>query len=130
MLVAVNMSDSVIFLSLTVLAVVLGHMYSCFLGGKGGKGVATFVGAFLALSPVTTIAAVIICIAAIALSGYVSLGSLLLAVTIPTIYLVTFHWAFIPVALILGFLLFWKHKENIHRLAVGEEKSFLKSKAE
>jgi len=122
--VAMQFSTSAIFISLTALAVIIGHMYSVFLYGKGGKGVATAVGVFLALSPVATGWIVGICLAAIYLTGFVSLGSLALVTAAPILFLLTANFAYIPLTLIIMALVFWRHEENIHRVLTGQENSW------
>ncbi|BBD09339.1 glycerol-3-phosphate 1-O-acyltransferase PlsY [Desulfovibrio ferrophilus] len=126
--IALTFSDSSLFLSLTGLAAILGHCYSVFLYGKGGKAVATTVGVFLALAPISAIIAAALCIAVIAKSGYVSLGSLTLVTALPILMLVTGNITYCLMALVVMALVFWRHRENIERLARGEEKSFLKNK--
>jgi glycerol-3-phosphate acyltransferase PlsY len=120
-LIAMNFSHSIFFLSLTALAAVLGHMYSVFLYGKGGKGVATTLGVFLALVPEAIFWAILVCIAVIFLTGYVSLGSIALVSFLPVVLIVTGQWKILYLSLIVMALIFWKHRENIQRLVKGEE---------
>ncbi len=121
--------DSDIGLSFVVLAAILGHAFSCFMNFKGGKAVATTVGAFLAVSFWGTFFSAALCLGVVALSGHVSMGSLTLALALPVFMFLTGHFAYVPVALIVMVLLFWRHKENIYRLARGEENPWLKPKA-
>ncbi len=121
---ATQFSDSVILISLTALAAIIGHMYSVFLYGKGGKGVATTIGVFLALSSVATAWIIGIGLAIIYLTGYVSLGSLAMATAAPILFLLTGNFAYIPVALVIMALIFWRHEENIHRVLTGQENNF------
>ena len=118
--------ESGIGLSLVVLAAILGHAFSCFMNFKGGKAVATSIGAFLAVAPWATIFAAVLCLLLIWLSGHVSLGSLTLALALPAFMVLTGNFAYVPAALVVMVLLFWKHRENIHRLARGEENPWLK----
>jgi acyl phosphate:glycerol-3-phosphate acyltransferase len=127
---AFKFSSSAIFISLTALAVIVGHMYSVFLYGKGGKGVATTVGVFLALAPGAAVWAIGICLAVIYLTGFVSLGSLALVTSAPIIFLFTGNFAYILVTLLIMGLVFWRHEENIHRLLSGEESSWRRKEAE
>lgn len=110
-----------LYLSLCVLAAIMGHMYSCFLGGRGGKGFATTIGAFLAIAPGATVLSVAACIATIAASGFVSLGALAFGAALPILLLLGGGFAFLPAGLAAMTLLYWKHEENILRLALGEE---------
>ena len=127
---AFKFSSSAIFISLTALAVIIGHMYSVFLYGKGGKGVATTVGVFLALAPLAMVWAIGICLAVIYLTGFVSLGSLALVTSAPVFFLFTGNFAYILLTLIIMGLVFWRHEENIHRLLSGDESSWRKESVE
>lgn len=118
------------FLSVVVLAAILGHAYSIFLDFKGGKAVATTVGAFLAVSFWGSLLAIAACVVVIYLTGFVSMGSLTLAVALPVAMLLTGNLNFIPVACIVAAILFWRHRENIQRLARGEEKPWTRKKTE
>ncbi|WP_243312092.1 glycerol-3-phosphate 1-O-acyltransferase PlsY [Fundidesulfovibrio agrisoli] len=126
--VAWQMSCEGFYPSLVALAAVAGHIFPVFLRYKGGKGVATTIGAFLALSAPATLVSVGLCVAAIAISGFVSLGSLLLAVSLPF----TVWWfgpgSVVPVAFVIAGLVVWKHRENIERLRQGTEKPWKKKK--
>ncbi|MFP4128440.1 MAG: glycerol-3-phosphate 1-O-acyltransferase PlsY [Desulfonatronovibrio sp.] len=123
-------SGSDFLISLTAVVLVAGHMYSAFLYGKGGKGVATTVGIFLALAATPALWAIGICLAVIYLTGFVSLGSLALVTSAPVIFLLSGNFVYIFVALIIMGLVFWRHEENIHRLLSGEENSWRKQTAE
>ncbi len=125
-LVARAMSTSWLFLSLVVLTAVIGHMYSVFLYGKGGKGVATTIGVFLAAAPAVALAAVACCVAVIAVTGYVSAGSLVLAVSLPVLCLLLGPSGLAPAAFAIAGLIVWKHRENISRLCAGQEKTWRK----
>lgn len=124
-LAARGFSDNALFLSLVALFAILGHMYSCFLEGHGGKGVATTIGAFAGLMFTPTLLAVIGCLGAIALTGYVSVGSLTLAALLPILAL-PMATAYTPAALFATLIVFWKHRGNIQRLISGEENSWKK----
>ncbi len=109
------------------LAAFLGHLYPVYLRFKGGKGVATACGIILALEPVVIPALLIIFISTVALSRFVSLGSLASALALPLL-LLTVDALIRPVALsvtALGFFMavfvFLKHSANIQRLLKGTE---------
>lgn len=121
--------DSDMGLSIVALGAILGHAFSCFMNFKGGKAVATTVGAFLALSSWGTIFSAALCLGVVALSGHVSMGSLTLALALPVFMILTGNFGYVPAALVVMVLLFWRHKENIHRLARGEENPWMKPKA-
>ena len=125
-LVARTMSPSWLFLSLVVLAALAGHMFSIFLHGRGGKGVATAIGVFLAAAPVAAGVAIVLCVAVIAVTGYVSAGSLVLAATLPVLCLIVGPAALAPAAFVAAGAIIWKHRENIARLRAGQEKSWRK----
>jgi D-beta-D-heptose 7-phosphate kinase / D-beta-D-heptose 1-phosphate adenosyltransferase len=108
------------------IAAVLGHMFSPWIGWKGGKGVATSLGAFLAVAPKPVLICLALGILIIGVTGYVSLASItgagLLAI------LIFFFsppdnrpWVVIAVAAALGAFVIWKHRENIQRLIEGRE---------
>lgn len=125
---AAGFSDSTLFLGLTGLTALVGHMHSMFLGGRGGKGVATTIGVFLALTPGALFFSLILCVVAIWASGYVSLGSLTLVATLPVFHLLSWNLGIVPFSLLVMILVFLKHRENILRLARGEEKPWRTAK--
>jgi len=108
-------------LSLIGAASILGHAYSPMLDFRGGKAVATTIGVFLALAPWAMFFAVVCCLTVIALSGYVSVGSLTLALALPVFSLLTGNIGLVPLALGVMLFLFWRHRENILRLNKGQE---------
>ena len=108
-------------LSLIGAASIAGHAYSPLLQFRGGKAVATTIGVFLALAPWTMFFSVIACLAVIALSGYVSMGSLTLALALPFFSFFTGNIWLLPLSLAVMLFLFWRHRENILRLDRGEE---------
>ncbi|HML53818.1 MAG TPA: glycerol-3-phosphate 1-O-acyltransferase PlsY [Solidesulfovibrio magneticus] len=123
------MTDSPVFLSMVAVAAVVGHMYSVFLYGKGGKGVATTIGVFLGAAPVPALLSVAACVAVIRVSGYVSAGSLTLAVALPILCAWFGPVFLVPAAAIIGGLVIHKHRDNIARLRSGQEKSWRKDRA-
>ncbi|GAB1409016.1 hypothetical protein MASR1M90_01700 [Desulfovibrionales bacterium] len=120
-LIASSFSDSLFFLSLVGAAAVCGHMFSVFLNGKGGKGVATWVGVFVFLSFSSTIWCGLAFLAALYFFNYVSLASLVMVTLMPVLLLFKGLFGAIPLALVLMVLVYWKHSENIQRLMRGEE---------
>jgi len=112
------------------LAVICGHMFSVFLNYRGGKGVATTVGVFLALAPWTLVLAGLACILTIWRTRFVSAGSLVLVTALPLLFLVQGSWGNLWFSLIVAGLVIHAHRENIGRLMRGEEKSWLASKKE
>ena len=118
---AASFSDSSFFLTLVATAAVCGHMFSIFLHGKGGKGVATWVGAFVAISTSGTILCGLGFLAALYFYNFVSLASLVMVALMPVVLLFQGMFGAIPLALVLMALIFWKHSANIQRLMAGEE---------
>jgi acyl phosphate:glycerol-3-phosphate acyltransferase len=99
----------------------LGHLFPVWLGFRGGKGVATYLGILLALSPVGAVVFAAVWLALAFGLRYSSLAALAAAVAVP-VYL--FVAAPLPVALLfvlLSLLVFVKHRANIGRLAAGTE---------
>lgn len=114
------------------LLAILGHIYTVWLGFKGGKGVATSFGVFLALAPWAALAGLGVFIAAFALSRYVSLASILAAVAFPVFALVLPHglrteWA-TAVLFLVPAIVIVKHRQNIVRLVSGTEYRFGKTR--
>lgn len=125
--VAASFSQSAMFLGLTALAAVSGHIFSVFLHGRGGKAVATTAGVFLALAPSQLLLSAAACVLVIFFSGYVSLGSLTLVTVLPALLLFSGRMAELLFALLIMVLVYWRHRENIQRLVRGEEKSWRKA---
>ncbi len=121
-LVARCLTPSPVFLSLVVVTAVAGHMFSAFLYGKGGKGVATTIGVFLGAAPVPALLAVVACVAVIKLTGFVSAGSLVLAASLPVLVYFLGPCSLTLAALVVAVLVIVKHRENIARLRAGQEK--------
>ena len=125
-------------------AAVIGHMFSMFLKFKGGKGVATSAGVVLGLWPYYTIPgglAIVTFIVAFYLSRYVSLGSILAAVSMPIWYVLIGltqsppwpvlgeQWPLLAFAIVIGGMITYKHRGNIARLRAGTESKFVKKTA-
>ena len=112
--------------SAAALAVLLGHVFPIYLKFQGGKAVASFVGAFLCLAPVAVGVCVLIFVATVAYSRYISLGSILGAAVFP--FVVTMleprEWPLIAAAVICSTLVIWRHRSNIERLRAGKENVF------
>ena len=125
---ALHCSQDPWLISAVGLAAVLGHVFSCFLHFTGGKAVATSIGVFLPLAFLPLLGAAVLCLLLIWLSGFVSLGSLTLVSSLPLFLLFSGQTSWLGLSLVLCLLVFFKHKENIHRLHAGTEKSWLKSR--
>ncbi len=127
LVIATFMSHSAIFITLVALASLMGHLYPIFLNFKGGKGVATTIGIFLAISPGATILGLIPSVLLIIASGYVSLGSLTFVSIMPITFILGFKFSYIPLCLIIVCFIYSRHKENILRLAKGIENPWKKN---
>ena len=108
-------------------AAILGHTRPVFLlFRRGGKGVATAAGVFLALAPIQTLLILIVFAVVLLTSGYVSLGSLIGAALLPVLICVTLgpRSPVFTIALLVAVFVFWTHRANIGRLRRGEENRF------
>jgi acyl phosphate:glycerol-3-phosphate acyltransferase len=116
-------SGSPFWTSLAALAVMAGHAYPIFLGFKGGKAVASFIGAFLRLAPLATIAIIVVFLAVVAKTRYISLGSIIAAATFPfAVWLILQPPVEIELAaLAASIFVIYRHRANIRRLQQGSE---------
>ena len=104
---------------------VLGHNYPCWLGFKGGKGIATSAGVLTALVPWALLIIFSVWIVLCATTRYVSIGSLAASATLPfATWLTTHDWTLTVVTGAMGVLAIYKHKGNIQRLLNGTEPRF------
>jgi glycerol-3-phosphate acyltransferase PlsY len=124
---APRVSSSELFALICGLVAVVGHVFSVFVGFKGGKGVATAAGVMLGLTPVALGVAVVVWAALVYLTGYVSVGSIAAAAIFPlAVYLLeppdqpAMLWLDIAVAAAIV----WFHRGNIQRLFKGTENRF------
>jgi glycerol-3-phosphate acyltransferase PlsY len=124
---APRVSSSELFALICGLVAVVGHVFSVFVGFKGGKGVATAAGVMLGLTPAALGVAVLVWVALVYLTGYVSVGSIAAATIFPlAVYLLeppdrpAMLWLDIAVAAAIV----WLHRGNIQRLLKGTENRF------
>lgn len=123
----VPFGDPVIFAILCGVAAIIGHVRPIYLRfGKGGKGVATAAGVFLALAPVQTLLTLLVFGVVLFISGYVSLGSLTSAVALPILLGATVgtRSPLFAISVVVALFVFWTHRANIARLRAGEEHRF------
>lgn len=104
----------------------LGHIFPIFFQFKGGKGVATSVGIFSICSPIAIILGLCVFAVSTIISKIVSLSSLLATVTVVTLSIVFYNdtallWPQAVLSIIMGAIVFIKHKDNIKRLIAGNE---------
>lgn len=117
---------SELWMSFAALAALLGHAYSIFLGFKGGKAVAAFVGAFAYLTPVPLLAVVLLFVFVVAWTRYLSLGSIIAAGLFPIACWMILHpgWPVLVVSVCAAVLIIDRHRGNIARIRAGEERVF------
>lgn len=116
---------SVGWIAVVGLAAFLGHVYTVFLGFKGGKGVATALGVFLAVSPLAVLAALAVFSLVLYKWRYVSLASITSAALMPSLVaLIDKKPAMVGMSLVIAALVMYKHRENIKRLKAGTENKF------
>ncbi|MGA2090686.1 MAG: glycerol-3-phosphate 1-O-acyltransferase PlsY [Endomicrobiales bacterium] len=120
--IAVHMAGNELSALIAGLCAILGHMYTLFLGFKGGKGVATSAGVFGALLPGPTALALATFAIVFALFRYVSLGSIAAALVLPLCawYVDSFSIKTLCAALV-AVIIIYKHRSNIRRLIDGTE---------
>ena len=118
--------DNPLWTSLAALAVMAGHAFPVFLKFKGGKAVASFIGAFLYLTPVPLLAVVVLFVIVVAATRYISLGSIVAAGTFPLgVWLILHPPAPVWIAaLIAGGFIVYRHRANIGRIRAGNENVF------
>lgn len=104
-------------------AAILGHMFTLFMKFKGGKGVATSLGVFLALAPLPILFTVVVCCTIMAVTRYVSLGSISGALLLPILIIVLYPDSrlLIIFSIVIGSIIIVRHKTNIKRIVQGSE---------
>jgi glycerol-3-phosphate acyltransferase PlsY len=112
-------------LALGALFVVIGHVFPVWLNFRGGKGVATGLGAFVLIAPKALLIALVIFLAVVVISRYVSLGSIVAVAVFPFMawFIGQFYASPITLALIAlaSLLILVKHRDNVRRLLTGTE---------
>jgi len=113
-------------LALAAAAVMLGHCYPFLLGFKGGKAVACFVGAFLYLTPLALAVVLVIFVAIVVLSNYISLASIAGAAIFPAVVWTVSHppGPIFVASIFAALLIIFRHKANVSRLLSGTENKF------
>lgn len=113
----------IFWMSFAALAVLLGHAFSPWLKFKGGKAVASFLGAFGYLTPVPVLVITVIFVIVTVMTRYLSLGSVSGAALYPFACFVILHppWPVLTAAFAAAILVLWRHKANIERIQAGTE---------
>jgi glycerol-3-phosphate acyltransferase PlsY len=132
-----NINTKALFQIMAGAAAICGHIWTIFAGFKGGKGVGTAAGVFFGLQPMPVFICLLVFIGIVFRTRYVSLGSMIGAVLLPTILMVQFFFldkpvplAHLAIAVLLAFLIVVMHRENIHRLVEGTENKISFKKGE
>ncbi len=126
-----GLSSHTIFLlaALAAFVAILGHVFTVWLRFKGGKGVAVAAGSFVALAPRAMLVVLVLFVVIVALTRYVSLGSILACVAFPLAvwWLGPAERTSAPILLLIAassLLIVLRHKDNIRRLLAGTENRF------
>jgi glycerol-3-phosphate acyltransferase PlsY len=110
------------------LAAIAGHVWTFLAGFKGGKGVATTIGVLFAVAPQAFLAFVVVFVATVALTRFISLGSVLGAVAFALVLGVQTADGFRRLPFYFGVLaaglVIWRHRENLARIRAGTERRF------
>jgi acyl phosphate:glycerol-3-phosphate acyltransferase len=109
------------FATVAALGAFLGHLFPVWLGFKGGKGVATFIGVLIGLKPLAALVFCLIWLGVAFASKYSSLSALVASAVTPIILWLLGEPGMAGIAVVLVALLWWKHGQNISRLLAGTE---------
>jgi len=108
-------------------AAIVGHIFSVWVGFRGGKGVATSGGVFLALAPLAVLGGFLVWVAVTFATRYVSVGSMAAALSLPVFVWLTDAPGGMPLRVFtagLALFVVWAHRTNVRRLLRGEENRF------
>jgi glycerol-3-phosphate acyltransferase PlsY len=115
---------------LAAMMAVAGHTFPVWLGFKGGKGVATSAGALIGLMPLAVPLVFLVWVVVFETTRYVSLASIIAAISLPIVAGLLAHWKFVDTAALIYFsllitlLVLWRHRSNFSRLLKGTEQRF------
>jgi glycerol-3-phosphate acyltransferase PlsY len=124
---AAKLTDqSELWMSAAALAVMAGHAYPVYLKFHGGKAVASFIGAFLYLTPIPLVAALAVFVIVVAAARQVSMGSIVAAGSLPLAVWLILHppAPVLAAALVAGVFIVYRHRANIARIHAGTEHVF------
>ncbi|HSN72470.1 MAG TPA: glycerol-3-phosphate 1-O-acyltransferase PlsY [Steroidobacteraceae bacterium] len=105
-------------------AAVVGHVYPVWYGFRGGKGAATVIGALLGIDALLLLPVVIVWLVTVMLSGYVGLGTMLAAASVPVYLLLFAPQTSLPVlafSVAMALFIAYTHRSNIARMRAGTE---------
>ncbi len=102
-------------------AAFIGHLFPVWLGFKGGKGVATYIGTLLGVAPIMVLVFAIVWLSIAFLSRYSSLSALVATLVIPVVLWILGSQQAALVTAAMTVITYWRHKENIERLIAGTE---------
>jgi len=112
------------------LAAISGHVWSVFVGFRGGKGVATGAGVLIALAPTSALLGLLVWIGVVTITGYVSVASITSATLVPIAAWLTCEAASTVIfCSAIALFVWWTHRENLRRLFHGEENRFRAGRA-
>jgi glycerol-3-phosphate acyltransferase PlsY len=118
--------NSPVWMSAAAVVVMLGHAFPVWLRFKGGKAVASFIGAFLYLTPAPLLASLLVFVIVVAASRYISLGSVLAAGAFPFAVWLILHpeTPILLAAFVAGAFVVFRHRANVGRIRAGNEHVF------
>lgn len=123
--IALELGFSTTVAAIVAVAAFLGHLFPIFLKFKGGKGVATALGVFLALAPWATLILILLFAVVVFVSRIVSLGSMITAMAAPVVlWLFSYPAVLIEASAFLAVMIILRHRGNIERLVAGTEPKF------
>jgi len=113
------------WIGLAGLVAMIGHIFPIWLGFRGGKGVATGVGVFLVLTPLAVLLSGLLFVIVVAITRYVSLGSMIGALSVPAFaWLLNYGTPMVVTTLFGAALIIYAHRQNIQRLMSRTENKF------
>lgn len=128
--------DATVVQLIAGMVAVIGHIWSVFAGFRGGKGINTSVGMLIAVAPVEVAVALGVFLLMLFASGYVSLGSIIAAVTVPSTMVfrhnilgvdIEGYHTLVYFLIALSSIVIYAHRANLHRLVAGTENRFAKA---
>ncbi len=121
--IAIQWGESNLWIAVSGLSAFLGHIFPIFLGFRGGKGVATALGVYLAISPVAVLIEFLAFAGVVWKWRFISLGSIVCATTIPILiaFFRSDSQAYFIISVIIAALILYRHQPNISRLLQGTE---------